>query len=89
MLFTLTNPCLYVQKYTQNSAQLELMFGLIELEYRFRGGGSGNPNFFFIFYLVRLWLGCIPKISLIACLEVPQKFVWVVVVVESKLSDWL
>ena len=41
------------------------------------------------FYLVRLWLGCIPKISFLACLEVPQKFVWVVV--ESKFSDrlWL
>ena len=29
----------------------------------------------FIFYLVRSWLVCIPKISFIACLEVPQKFV--------------
>ena len=35
---------------------------------------------FFIFYLVRLCLGCIPKISFIACLEVPQKLVWWVVV---------
>ena len=49
--------------------------------------------FFFTFYLVRFWLGCIPNISLIACREVPQKFVWVggggLVVVESELSDWL
>ena len=40
-------------------------------------GGQVTLIFFFILYLVRLWLGCIPKISLIACLEVPQKFVWV------------
>jgi hypothetical protein len=30
--------------------------------------------FLFIFYLVRLWLGCIPKISFVTCLGVP---VWV------------
>ena len=66
------------------------MFGSFELKYRFRG--------VFISYLDRLWLGCIPKISLRLCLEVPEKFVWVVggwcwgvVVVESKFSDrlWL
>ena len=33
---------------------------------------SGNPHFFFIFYLVTLCLGCVPKISFIGCLEVPQ-----------------
>jgi hypothetical protein len=34
--------------------------------------GGGSPNIvFFILYLIRLWLGCIPKISFIACLEVP------------------
>jgi hypothetical protein len=37
---------------------------------------GGGPYFFFIFYLVRLWLGCIPIISFLAFLEVPQKFVW-------------
>ena len=41
-------------------------------------GGQVTLIFSFIFYLVRLWLGCIPKISFLACLEVPQKFVWVV-----------
>jgi hypothetical protein len=41
------------------------------------GGGQVTLIFSFIFYLVRLWLGCIPRISfIIACLEVPQKFVW-------------
>ena len=32
----------------KNSAQLELMFGLVELELRFggRGGEGGNPNLF-------------------------------------------
>ena len=62
----------------------QLIFGLVELEYRYCfsielawGEGGSNPNFFFfIFYLVRLWLGCIPRISSVACLEVPQKFVW-------------
>jgi hypothetical protein len=71
------------------------MFGLVDMEYI--GGESGNPYFFFISYLVILWLGFIPKISFLACLEAPKKFVWVggggecVVVVESKLSDrlWL
>ena len=29
-----------------------------------------------IFYLVRLWLGCIQKLSILYCLEVPLKFVW-------------
>ena len=58
------------------------MFGLVELEYSwfffdFFFGGGVNPYFFLLlFYLVRLWLGCIPKISFIACLEVPKKFVW-------------
>ena len=51
------------------------MFGLVELEYR-GGGCQVTLNFFFIFYLVRLWLGFIPKISFLACLEVPKKFVW-------------
>ena len=44
-----------------------------------------------MFDLVRLWLGCIPKISFIVCLEVPQKFVWWVGGgggwVESEMSD--
>ena len=60
------------------------------------GGGQVTLIFSFIFYLVRLWLGCIPRISfIIACLEVPQKFVWWLVVggwlVESEYSDrlWL
>ena len=65
------------------------MFGLVELEYSlvflcfvcvfFWGEGGGvqvTLFFFFIFYLVRLWLGGIPKISFLACLEVPKKFVW-------------
>ena len=39
-------------------------------------GGEVTLILFFIFYLVRLWLGCIRKISLLACLVVPQKFVW-------------
>ena len=47
--------------------------------YFFFEGGQVTLIFSFIFYLVRLWLGCIPKISFLACLEVPQKFVWVVV----------
>jgi hypothetical protein len=66
----------------QNSAQLSLCsawLSWIWIKYRI-GSGSGNPIFLLIFYLVRLWLGCTPKISLIACLEVPQKFVWWVVV---------
>ena len=46
--------------------------------YFLRGGGQVTLNFFFfIFYLVRLWLGCIPKFSILACLEVPKKCVWV------------
>jgi hypothetical protein len=51
----------------------------------------GGPNILSS-YLVRLWLGCIPKFSFLACLEVPQKFVWWWwVVVESEFSDrlWL
>ena len=39
-------------------------------------GGQVTISFFFIFYLVSLCLGCIPKISFVACLEVPKKFVW-------------
>jgi hypothetical protein len=34
----------------------------------------------FIFYLVWLMLGCIPKISFLPCLEVTLKCVWWVVV---------
>ena len=72
----------------KNSAQLELIFGLVE------GGCQLTLYFFFIFYLVRLWLVFIPKFSVLNCLDVPKKFVWVGVggwVVESKLSDrlWL
>ena len=26
--------------------------------------------------MIRLLLGCIPKISFLACMEVPKKFVW-------------
>jgi hypothetical protein len=75
---------------SKNSAKLELMFGLVELGFRFLlyficflfwVGGSVTLYFFFIFYLVRLWLGFIPKISFLACLVVPKKFVWVVLVV--------
>jgi hypothetical protein len=54
-------------------------------------GGPGNLNFVFIFYLVRLWLGCIPKISFLACLEVPKTFVWwwwVVMVVGGDGGGW-
>ena len=54
------------------------MFGLDELEFRLDGEGTGreegrggNLNFFFIFYLVWLILGCIPKIGFVTCLEVP------------------
>jgi hypothetical protein len=36
----------------ENSVQLELMFGLVELQYRLREGGSANPTFFFICYKV-------------------------------------
>jgi hypothetical protein len=61
----------------ENSAQLELMFGLVELGFR---GCQATLNLFFIFYLVSLWLGFIPKISFLACLVVPKKFVWWVVV---------
>ena len=39
---------------------------------------------FLIFLLVSLWLGCIPNMSFLGWLEVPQKFVWVV---ESEFSD--
>ena len=61
-------------------------------------GGQVTISFFFIFYLVSLCLGCIPKISFVACLEVSKKFVWWVgggggwwVVVEREFSDrlWL
>jgi hypothetical protein len=55
----------------QNSAQLELIFGLVE------GGCQLTLYFFFIFYLVRLWLVFIPKFSVLNCLDVPKKFVWV------------
>jgi hypothetical protein len=71
----------------KNSAQLELMFGLVQFEYSLGGGGL-TLNFFFIFYLVRLWLGCIPKISFLSCLEVPKKFVWLVVVVVVVVGGW-
>ena len=37
---------LYEVNKKENSAQLELMFGLVELEYGLGVGGSGNPNFF-------------------------------------------
>ena len=40
--------------------------GLVELKYRFNVGG------------VKEGVGCTPKISLILCLEVPEKFMWVV-----------
>ena len=53
------------------------------------GGGEVTISFFFIFYLVSLCLGCIPKISFVACLEVPQKFVWWWLGVESEFSDRL
>jgi hypothetical protein len=43
-----------------NSAQLELIFGLVELEYR-SGGAGVTLIFFFTFDLVRLCLGCIMK----------------------------
>ena len=60
----------------ENSVQLELMFGLVELEFRY----FFNLNFFFrgvvliiffVFYLVWLMLDCIPKMGFITCLEVP------------------
>ena len=41
------------------------------------GGRKLTLIVFFIFYLVRLWLGCIPRISFVTCLEVPEKFLWV------------
>ena len=44
-----------------------------------RGGIQVTIIFFFIFLLVRLWLGCIPKISFHGYLEVPQKFLGLVV----------
>ena len=48
--------------------------------------GQVTLGFFFIFSLVRLWLGCIPRISFLGCLEVPEKFVWwVVCELRSKL----
>ena len=62
----------------------QLMFGLVELKYRylfrieFAWGGEVTLFFSFIFYLVRLWLGCIPRISFVTCLKVPEKFLWVV-----------
>ena len=34
-------------------------------------GGGGTLIVYLIFYLVRLLLGCIPKISFVTCLEVP------------------
>ena len=55
----------------KKSAQLELIFGLVE------GGCQLTLYFFFIFYLVRLWLVFIPKFSVLNCLDVPKKFVWV------------
>ena len=67
------------------------MFGLIGFEYIYWFSLEfATLIFFFIFLLVRLWLGWIPKISFPWCLEVPQKFVWVGgwwVVVESEFSD--
>ena len=44
--------------------------------------------FFFIFYLVWLMLGWIPKMGLVTCLEVLKKFLWVVggVVVVQKVN---
>jgi hypothetical protein len=65
--------CILPKNNCLDSAQLESMFGLVELKYSLRDS-------FFIFYLFRLWLGCIPKISFLACLKVPKKFLWVVVV---------
>jgi hypothetical protein len=57
------------------------------------GGGGGGCNlkyFFFIFYLVWLILGCIPKIGFVTCLEVPGSgWWWWWWVLESKLSDQL
>ena len=57
--------------HTQNIA-------IVKIQQCWRNIRSGNPNFSFIFLLVRLRLGCKPKISFHGCLEVPQKFVWVV-----------
>ena len=49
-----------------------IMFGLVELEFRLDGeGGSVTLIFVFIFYLVWLILGCIPKIGFVTCLKVP------------------
>ena len=52
----------------KNSAQLELMFGLVELEFRL---GGLTLFSLIIFYLVWLMLGCIPEIGVVTCLEVP------------------
>ena len=43
--------------------------GLVELKYRFNVGGMEGKGG---------WVGCTQKISLILCLEVPEKFMWVV-----------
>ena len=64
----------------QNSAQLELMFGLVELDLRFGDsggffwGGGRVGGFFFIFHLVGLSLCCTLKCGFVSCLEVPKKF---------------
>ena len=55
--------------------------------------GQVIPICFPIFLLVWIMLGCMPKINFLTCLEVPTKFLWVVVGLwlDSKFSDrlWL
>jgi hypothetical protein len=62
----------------------QLMFGLVELEYRYRfsiemdmggGGLSGNP-YFFLHTLSRLWLGYILKLSILGFWKCIKKKCW-------------
>jgi hypothetical protein len=57
----------------------ELMFGLVELDFRFGGGGNwfvgvgwgGGGWGFYLIHLVGLSLGCTPIFGFVPCLEVP------------------
>ena len=61
------------QNYFKNSAKLELMIGLDEIDFFFFVGLGGvlTQVFFFIFYLVWFMLSYIPEIGFVTCLEVP------------------
>ena len=58
------------QEFKKKSAHLELIFGLIELEFRF-GGGGGEDHNFCIHILSSLVNFRLHKIGFVTCLEVP------------------